>query len=116
MIPKISNIFQPKKSNTDNVHEATDSVIDHANLDNAIATSATTGQTVHTNDRVPTTQRHRTMTRWKKVSWNATKLTLELINQGSVAFPPLQAVAGLLLNLVNRYEVRYPALSYDSRK
>jgi hypothetical protein len=41
----------------------------------------------------------------KKVSWNAPKLLLELANQAS-AFPPLQTVAGLLLNLVYRYEVR----------
>jgi hypothetical protein len=116
MVPKIF-MFQLNKHKTDSIHEAINSVIDHAKPDNAGTTGATTGQTVHTTDHVPTTQRHSTMSRWKKVSWNATKLTLELVNQASVAFPPLQAVAGLLLNLVNRYEVRYLALSRacDSR-
>jgi hypothetical protein len=101
-------MFQPNKHKTDKVHEATDSVIDHAKLDNASTSSAsaTTGQTVHTNDPVRATQHDSTMSRWKKVSWNETKLILELVNQASEAFPPLQSVAGLLLNLVNRYEVR----------
>jgi hypothetical protein len=116
-MPNISKMFQPKKPKTDDVREATDSVMDHAKPVNASAsTSATTGRAVHTNDQVATTQHHSTMSRWKKVSWNATKLTLELVNQGSVMFPPLQTVAGLLLNLVNRYEVRYPTLSCDSSR
>jgi hypothetical protein len=108
-------MFQPKKPKTDDVHEATDSVIDHAKLDNASTTSATTGQmaAVYANDHVPTTQHHSTISRWKKVSWNATKLTLDLVASG--AFPPLQTVAGLVLNLINRCEVRYLALSRDRR-
>jgi hypothetical protein len=118
MVPKILKMFQSNKHKTDNIHEATlaDPVINPVELDNAGTTSATTGQTVHTNDdSVPTAQHHSsTMSRWKKGSWNATKLTLELANQVSM-FPPLQIVAGLLLNLVNRYEVRYSALSCDSR-
>jgi hypothetical protein len=121
MVPKISKMFQlSNKHKTDNVHEATlaDPVIHPVELDNAGTTSATTGQTpVHTNDdSVPTAQhRSSTMSRWKKGSWNATKLTLDLANQASM-FPPLQTAAGLLLNLVNRCEVRYSAFkSCDSR-
>jgi hypothetical protein len=116
MIPKILKKFLPNKHKTDDVHEATRSVIHHAELDNTNSTSATTGQTAHTNDHVPPNQHHtsRTMSWLKNVSWNAPKLLLELMNQAS-AFPPLQTVAALLLNLVNRYEVRYLALASDSR-
>jgi hypothetical protein len=115
MIPKLLKKVRRNKHKTVHVREATDAVIDHPDLDNTATTSAETGQAVHTSDNVPPDQDHSVMSKWKKGSWNATKLTLELVSQGSAAFPPLQAVATLLLNLVNRYEVRYPALSCDSR-
>jgi hypothetical protein len=117
MISKLLKKVRRNKRKTDHVRhdEASGSVIDHAELDNSDTTSVATGQAVRTSDPVPANQDHSMMSRWKKGSWNATKLTLELVNQGSAMFPPLQTVAALLLNLVNRYEVRYPALSCDSR-
>jgi endo-alpha-1,4-polygalactosaminidase (GH114 family) len=66
-----------------------------------------TGQADDTNDHVSSDQ-HRT-------TWNAIKLTLKKVNQVSGAFPPLQTVTGLLLDLVDLYEVRYLALSGHSR-
>jgi hypothetical protein len=107
MTPRILKKRRTNNNRTDNVYEATDSGVDHAKLGNAgTSTSATTGQTAHTNDPVPPNQHHSTIPPWlKKVSWNAPKLLLELMSQAS-AFPPLQTVAALLLNLVNRYEVR----------
>jgi hypothetical protein len=103
--------------NKRNAHEDEYSVIAsvHAEQDNSDTTSAATGQAVHTNDDVPPDQHHSAISRWKKVSWNATKGTLELMNQVSGPFPPIQTVAALLLDVVNGYEVRYSALSCHSR-
>jgi hypothetical protein len=92
------------------VHDgkATEPLIDGAE-DNDSTTSAVTRQAVNTNDHDSTDQHDSTISRWKKVSWNATKTTLDLVASG--AFPSLQTAAGLLLNLINRYEVRYSTLS-----
>jgi hypothetical protein len=109
MTPRILKKRRTNNHKIDNVYEATDSAIDHAELNNAGSTSTTTEQTAHINDpsHVPPNQDNNSMMSWlKKVSWNAPKLLLELMNQASV-FPPLQTVAALLLNLVNRYEVRH---------
>jgi hypothetical protein len=116
MIPKLLKKVRNNKHKTVHVRhgEASGSVIDHAELDSASTTSVATGQAVHTNDHVFINRHGSTMSRRKKATWNTIKLALELMNQAS-AFPPLQTVAGLLLNVVNRYEVRYPALSCDSR-
>jgi hypothetical protein len=103
--------------NKRNAHEDAYSVIvsDQAEPDNPDTTPAATGQAVHTDDNVPSNQHRSAISRWKKSSWNATKATLELVNQSSGAFPLIQTVAALLLDVVNGYEVRYSALSCDSR-
>jgi hypothetical protein len=99
--------------NKRNAHEDAYSVIqsDHAEQDNTDTTSAAIGQDVHTNDHVPPNEHHSAISRWKKVSWNATKGTLEIVIQSPGAFPLIQTFAALLLDVVNRYEVRYSALS-----
>lgn len=43
---------------------------------------------------------------WKSTAYNAAKLTLDLVKEGSGAFPPLQTVTGLLSSIIAQYDVR----------
>ena len=49
---------------------------------------------------------HPTSSDWKSTTWNTTKLTLRLVKESAGVFPPLQAVAGGLCELINNFEVR----------